>query len=138
MANHDLYGKQVLASAAGKAFISSGNSVKVDFGTGMPGKIDGTVGNFIAVEIESRTSKQIRGAIVDLLCHPYPRKLLVVLPVHVQNPKVATQQCENILARFIAKESFRVILLQGSGFRPVLERDANEVRKALNELGFEG
>lgn len=138
MANHDLYGKQVLATAAGSAFISSGNSVNVDFGAGEPGKIDGTVGNQIAVEVESRTSKQIRGAVLDLLCHPYPRKLLLVLPVHAHNPKIASQQCANILARFITKESFRVILLKGSGFNPQFDTDVLTVRTALLELGFEG
>lgn len=138
MANHDNYGKLVLTAAAGAAFVSTGSSVNVDFGIGMPGRIDGTVDNNIAVEIESRTPKQIRGAIIDLLCHPYPHKLLIILPVHAQNPRIAAQQCANIFAKFIDKESFRVILLKGSGFQPMLETDAKEVRNALYEFGFKG
>jgi len=61
--SHDKYGKDVLRAAAGKAFLDRGASVKVDFGTGHPARIDGTVSGTIAVEVESRTSKQVRGAV---------------------------------------------------------------------------
>ncbi len=38
----------------------------------------------VAVEIESRQEKQIRGAIVDLLLHPAPKKLLIIVLAHRQ------------------------------------------------------
>lgn len=136
MVDHDRYGKQVLAKAARSSYTSTGSSIEIDFGVGMPARIDGTVGNSIAVEVESRTSKQVRGAVLDLLCHQYPKKLLVILPVHMQNPKITAQQCERILGRFIEASTFRVIVLEGSGFEPKIETDAALVLRALQELGF--
>jgi hypothetical protein len=136
MAIHDLYGKQVLKRAAGSAYASQGSSVEVDFGVGDPARIDGTVGNSIAVEIESRTAKQVRGAVLDLLCHSYPKKLLVILPVWMQNPKIAGQQCERILGKFLDHSDFRVIILEGTGFDSKIETDAILVRQALEDLGF--
>jgi hypothetical protein len=138
MADHDKYGKGVLTKAAGSAYTSSGSSIEVNFGVGMPARIDGTIGTNIAVEVESRTSKQVRGAVLDLLCHRYPKKLLILLPVHMHNPTITAQQCEGILGRFIDVAIFRVIVLQGSGFDPKIETDAALVLRALKELGFGG
>jgi hypothetical protein len=97
----DQYGKALLRRAVGEEFKSSGPTVQVDFGAGSPGRIDGTIASEVAAEIESRVSKQIRGAIMDLILHPYPKKLLVLLPVHMQNAESAAVQCRAILARFL-------------------------------------
>jgi hypothetical protein len=88
MDNHDKYSKCVLAQATGSAFKPSGASVEINYGSGVPTRIDGTVSFKIAVEIESRTSKQVRGAVVDLICHPFPKKLLILMPVHMSNPEI--------------------------------------------------
>ncbi len=101
----------------------------------MPARIDGAVGD-IAIEIESRVSKQVRGALMDLICHTNPKKLLILLPVHMSNPEDTALQCRNILGRFLDRDAFRVIVLRGTGDRPALEEDAVTVRGALFELGW--
>jgi len=89
------------------------------------------------VEVESRVQKQIRGAVLDLICHRYPKKLLVLVPVHMSNPALCSDQCRHILGRFLKPEDYRVVLLSGSGFGHKLEHDADLVRAALRELGFD-
>lgn len=123
-----------MQTAAGDSFRSSGDCIHIDFGAGLPARIDGTVGQSIAAEVESRVSKQVRGAVLDLICHPYPKKLLVLLPVHMSNPKITKLQCEHILLRFLSPDAFRVVVANGSGFDPRLDEDAALVRAALMEL----
>ena len=43
-----------------------GPTLEIDYGAGQAARIDGTVGDSIAVELESRVSKQVRGAVMDL------------------------------------------------------------------------
>lgn len=138
MGDHDAYGKVVMRRAAGSAFRDSGAAVQVAYGTTRGGAtIDGVVGNAIAIEIESRVPKQIRGAVLDLICHDCPKKLLVLVPVHMSNPTLCSEQCRHILGRFLKPENYRVVLLTGSGFGQALEGDADRVRMALGELGFD-
>jgi hypothetical protein len=132
---HDAYGKAVLGAAAGLAYRDSGPDVCVDYGSRAPARIDGTVGS-IAIEIESRVSKQVRGAVLDLVCHPCPRKLLVLVPVHMPNPADTATQCRNILGRFINPADFRVVVLVGTGARYAVAEDVERVRKVLSELGW--
>jgi hypothetical protein len=138
MGTHDAYGKQVMRTAAGEAYNDWGQSVCVEYGAGQPARIDGTVGGSIAVEIESRVSKQIRGAVLDLMCHRYPKKLLILLPVHMSDAEIAASQCRHIMGRFLNPGDFRVVVLAGSGNLAALEADARIVRDALRELGHGG
>ncbi len=133
MGSHDAYGKKVLRAAAGGADPEWG--VEVDYGSRMPARIDGVVGD-VAVEIESRVSKQVRGAVLDLICHRNPKKLLVLLPVHMSNPEDTALQCRNILGRCFDSDDYRVIVLEGTGSRPAFEEDSLGVRDALVELGW--
>lgn len=87
-------------------------------------------GTSVAVEIESRVSKQVRGALLDLVCHPYPKKLLLLLPVHMNAP-LCCAQCHSILARFVDPCEFRVVILEGSGENEAFEQDVALVREAL-------
>jgi hypothetical protein len=130
---HDEYGKRVLRTAAPQAVIY-GPTVAVDYGAGQHARIDGTVGD-IAVEIESRVPKQVRGAVLDLICHPFPKKLLVLLPVHMTNAKITAEQCRNALARFCPAGSFQVVVLKGSGSHPRLAEDTAIIGSVLIELG---
>jgi hypothetical protein len=98
--DHDKYGKQLLRLAAGRGCVTTGRSLTVDYGAGRGAEIDATVGSRIAVEVESRVAKQVRGAILDLICHRYPKKLLILLPVHISNPATTERQCRSILDRF--------------------------------------
>jgi hypothetical protein len=136
MGHHDTYGKGVLRQAAGAAFQGSGPAVRFRFGVCRGwADIDGVVGDRIAVEIESRNSKQVRGAVLDLIWHPYPKKLLVLLPAGSMSDPCA-EQCRYIFSRYLKVEDYRVILLSGTGIA-AHEGDAGKVRVALRELGFQ-
>lgn len=133
MAGHDDYGKRVIQKAANDAASIYGRSVEIDYGTAQPARIDATLGE-IAIEVESRVSKQVRGAVLDLICHSNPKKLLILLPVHMGSPEATATQCRNILSRFIPDGSYRVVVLKGRGDNPQLLEDAMVVRAALSEL----
>jgi hypothetical protein len=135
MPSHDEYGKNVMRKAAGARFVSHGPALNVDFGAGSPARIDGVVGDQVAVEIESRVAKQVRGSIVDLILHGFDEKLLVLMPVHMSKPEETAAQCRKILGKFLEKHNFRVVLLSGSGSAPSEESDSALVREALSQLG---
>lgn len=109
MPGHDEYGKRVLDEATQGAVEHHGTAVEIDYGAGRPARIDGALGGLIAIEIESRVPKQVRGAVLDLIFHPYPKKLLALLPVHMNNPQVTAAQCRHILKRFCQTADFRVV-----------------------------
>lgn len=112
MGDLDAIGKKLLGLAAGALFVSDDQSVTFSFGPGAgTARIDGTVAGLVAVEIESRVPKQIRGALIDLILHPYPSKLLVLLPVHTGNQDTAVRQAETILGRFVEAGRFRVVVV---------------------------
>lgn len=133
MAGHDDYGKHLLMQTAGDAAEQYGSSLEVDYGAGQPARIDGTVGKMVAVEFESRVSKQVRGAVLDFICHPYPKKLLALLPVHISDPTVTAVQCRNILRRFCPPESFRVLSTERRRRRLWLEAS---IRTSLRTLAI--
>jgi len=133
MGAHDQYGKRILRLAAGSLYLEDGPSCCVDYGTSMPARIDGTLGNDIAVEVESRVSKQVRGAVLDLICHPYPKKLLVLLPAHMKAATTKTQ-CESIFARFVQPKDFCVVILSGTGGEHRVEEDVGALQIAIARL----
>jgi hypothetical protein len=136
--DHEAYGKWILQQAIGRECVTVGRSVTVDYGAGRGAEIDATVGSCIAVEIESRVSKQVRGAVIDLICHRYPKKLLILLPVHMSNPTTTAIQCRTILGRFLDALDYQVVILKGSGHDPQREaEDVSTVRQALADLGWE-
>ncbi len=108
--------------------------MEVDYKYGRAARIDGTYKGIIAIEIESRVPKQIRGALMDLICHDYPKKLLVILPAYQSNPKTTADQCNYILERFISKDSFRVVVLKGNGKTQQFEHDIRVIKDALHQL----
>ena len=134
MGQHDDYGKRILRESVGGVFNAYGASVEVDYGAGMPARIDGTVAGKVAVEVESRVAKQVRGAVLDLLCHDYPKKLLLLLPVHMSNAETTAHQCRSALRRFVAETDFRVVVLHGHGSNPKPKEDVSLVRATLCEL----
>jgi hypothetical protein len=135
MAGHNEYGKRVLQEATKGKVVQYGPTVEIDYGAGRPARIDGTVSDMVAVEVESRVSKQVRGAVLDLICHSYPKKLLALLPVHMSNPMVTAAQCRSILGRFYSEDCFRVVVLTGTGENYCLQEDAAIVAAALKDLG---
>lgn len=132
MGELDLLGKRLLRVAAGHLCDSS--SAACQFSLGLESgtaTIDGTVAGMVAVEIESRTPKQIRGALLDLLLHPFPKKLLIILPVHCGNERTALNQATSILGRYVEQRDFRVVC--ASLTEP--EETIAAIRSALCDLG---
>lgn len=133
---HDGYGRRVVSLAAGPALDGSREACRVDYGgashTG--GFIDATVGGRIAVEIESRVSKQVRGAVLDLLVHRHSKKRLLLLNVHQNNVALTAAQCRHAMGKFLSARDFRVIVLEGTGSIEMLDADVATVRSALSEL----
>ena len=136
MGTHDAYGKHVMQAAAGDAFTESGLQAAVSFGGNGQAHVDGIVGSEIVVEIESRVAKQVRGAVLDLILHIYPKKLLVLIPVHMHDVEKTAAQCRYILGRFLDRRNFRVVVLRGTGELPDLETDSRLVENTLRELGY--
>jgi len=141
MIHHDAYGKRLMGVVAGDAFVPNR---KINYGgilsdCNIKPKIDGVVGETVAVEIQAGWSKPARAAILDLICSDeYPSKLLLVIgPPNSGGyaAKIACH-CEIILRRFLRAETFRVVLLNGNGEITRDEDDIVLIRGALRELGW--
>lgn len=129
MGKHADLGVELLRQAAGPLFIDFGPSAQIEFGPGAGyAQIDGTVADLVAVEIESREPKQVRGAILDLLLHPLPRKLLLLLPVYTRDS--TPTQARAILGRFLPEDAFRVVSATTD-----FDETIRQLRGALAELG---
>jgi len=132
---HDKYGKEVLRGAFGSDFDSKPKPFKISEGNLNAGsiRVDGEVYGEIAVEIESRVSKQVRGAVLDLFLHPYRKKLLIIIEKHgnsitpVQSEEILKKLCKN-------KFAFKVITLKGNGNNSLLNEDILLVKKAVKDL----
>lgn len=133
MGKHDFYGKDILKEAF-KTFQSTGRQRTVKYGKGGgTANIDGTIEKKVAVEIESRGTPQVRGALLNLIFHKYEKKLLVILPVYQYRPRETIKQCQFILGKYIRKKNFRVVKLNGSGKKPrkYKKKDILILRKAV-------
>lgn len=105
----------------------------VNFNAGSS-RIDGAIGQDIAVEIESRVSKQVRGALVDLAFHPFPKKLMVLMRKY--GNAYTAPQCRVIMKRLCPACRFEVVEIEGSGDEPELhhETDVDRVTRAVQRL----
>jgi hypothetical protein len=129
----DDFGKRLMRLAVGDLFTDCGPSVCFEFAPDAgSARIDGTVADLVAVEIESRVLKQVRGALVDLIMHPYSRKLLLLLPAYIGNPATAVAQTQAILSRFLEPSAFRVVCVT-----PDIDESIRAIQKALLDLGVE-
>jgi hypothetical protein len=129
---HDGYGKKVLQHATNGRAIHSGPEVETHYGTGGLARIDGVCGD-VAIEVEARVPKQVRGAVLDLICHSYSKKLLLLMPANMKADNVA-EQCRYIMRKFCAESLFRVLALKGCGGDPRMDEDSVAVKRALAEL----
>jgi hypothetical protein len=133
LTGHHDYGKWVLHEATEGRATFHGLSLEIDYGTLQPAPIDATVGD-IAVDIEAGAARQVRGAVLDLICHAYPKKLLVLLPNQITSRGIIAEQCRSIFRRFCSESSFRVLILKGNGRNPQLIEDAAIMAAALADL----
>lgn len=132
MGVHNDYGKEVLRKATKGVVEFEGTGVEIDFGTTAPARIDGAYNGRVAIEVEARTGKQVHGAVLHLICHPYPKKLLVCMGQNMT--KDVPEQCRNILARFVSPGDYQVVRLKGDGHHPRLRKDARIVANILAML----
>ena len=83
------------------------------------------------------TSKQVRGAVLDLIGHPFPKKRLVLLDAHAYDIKTLSFQCANPLGRFehrVPAGNYRIVIMKGNGGSHRNDDDVAIVRAALEEL----
>jgi hypothetical protein len=132
---HDAYGKSVVRAAAAQLGVSF-----QEYGTGHPitprmnCSIDAVVAGKIAVEIESRTPKQVRGAVLDVFWHPAPLKLIVLLPAYIGNPANTVEMCECLANTLYPGIPFRCIALTGKGDNPQPETDVALLAQVMKEM----
>jgi hypothetical protein len=124
----DTYAKEVLRAIASEAFVYNGPSVLVNYGDGRPCRIDGTVGGSHRSRSGTGYAKQVRGAVLDLLVHPYPK--------HMYDSATCAYQCKLAFGHFLAPERFRVVVLNETHTNGNLDADTKLVRSALSDLGF--
>ena len=132
---HDQYGKQVLKNAFGGRFNPKPEPFhfdKINHSAGTA-RIDGEIDAMVAVEIESRASKQVRGALLDLAFHPHKKKLLVIINKYGND--ITPVQAQSILGKLCGKHSiFEIVVLRGRGDDPHLGEDVKLVKKAARRL----
>jgi len=120
----------------GNKFVDRGDLVRVGYPGGISATIDGVITGCCAIEIESRVPKQVRGALIDLLSHPLPKKLLILIPAHTYNPEGTAEHCRAILDRYRKNsDQIEVVLLQGTGHDQKPDEDRGLIEQALRRLG---
>jgi excisionase family DNA binding protein len=135
MQDHDGYGKSILRQVVGSPCYAARHPFPPEIGGGID--IDAVVEPDIAVEIDSRTPKQVRGAVFDLLCHSKPKKLLILQPPRCNLLCIA--QCRHLLEKYcqiLGSGPSEVVLLRGHGGDHQDAIDVQLVREALARLGF--
>lgn len=129
---HDQYGKEVFRRAFDSRFNSAPASFSFGVGAGNA-RIDGVLDECIAVEIESRVSKQVRGALLDIAFHPLQLKLVALIRKYGNDYTEA--QCRAILKRICpAGSRYEVVSLSGSGQVHDYDKDIETVKLAVQRL----
>ncbi len=144
MGIHERYGKDVLNKALKSFYGKTLEEHKLDIEScRMTIRIDGVIMSrakkkLCAVEIEARTPKQIRGAVLDLVLYNQRedcrRNLLMIIPTPTHNYCKDDEKkfCKllRLLSNPIVKN--KVIVLNGNGISKRLRSDVQEVKKELS------
>lgn len=87
----------------------------------------------LVIEVESRTAKQIRGAIMDLLLSPGKKKLLIIRPT---SDDIAGKKAhfEAVLAARLRSDESSAVVLLANEADPSADQDA--IRQGLAQLGI--
>ena len=139
LGSHDRYVKGLLSRLFGFRYKTDRYYTYVEYAEGSA-QIDGVItlpDGEIAVEIESRTAKQVRGALLDLFFHRARKKLLIIVPEYMYSPQALKKDSEYILnqLRKIRPDIvFKVVILKGSGNDPQPEDDLKIIEEAVKEL----
>lgn len=133
---HERYGKALLRLLVRDRFHDRGPEVQIQYFGEVRAAVDGVLAGRWAVEIESREDKQIRGALVDLLHHRLPKKLLILIPANMFNPEATKRRCLALLEALRRPEhTTHVMSLEGNGKEPKFARDLRKLKGALRQLG---
>jgi hypothetical protein len=95
------------------------------------GQVDGIIDGSIAVEIGVGSPKQIRASLLDLIWHPLPGKLLVLVDTPQHPTGRSVTQAGSILAN--ARRSGVVIRLVGNPASPNLHTDAISLSEVVGK-----
>ncbi len=139
MGVHDYYVKNLLKYILGSNYRTERDYTYVKYAE-CSAQIDGVITfpeDEIAVEIESRTAKQVRGALLDLFFHRAKKKLLIIVPEHMHNPQALKKDAEyvlNTLRKIRPDVKFKVVILRGSGNNPKRDEDLRILIDAIAEL----
>lgn len=136
MGQHDNYGRNLLEQVAMDIGAKFEGPTRHPYESGGWADLDGMLkwrGSSIVVEVESRTGKQVRGALLDLVLHPSPYKLLILVDAG-KYTRSTPSQCDEILRHFCTPTSFSVITLSGNGDKPIFEEDRHRIRQACESL----
>jgi len=139
LGSHDRYVKGLLRRLFGSQYKIDKYYTYVKYAEGSA-QIDGVIvfsDCEIAVEIESRTAKQVRGALLDLFFHRARKKLLIIVPEYMYDPQALKKDAEYILSelkKIRPDINFKVVILKGSGNDPKHEEDSVILKKAVEEL----
>ena len=98
MGKYDNYAKDVLRETFGERFDAT--DVVFSFGPDAgTGEVDGIIDENIAVEIGVGSPKQIRASVLDLIFHPLPGKLLLLVDTPGHSTERSVIQAATILGR---------------------------------------
>lgn len=82
----------------------------------------------------TRIPNEARDALMDLVLHPLPKKLLLLVPARMKSPGDAVILWEAVLARLCRTGSYRVVLLAGSYSSDHFTENVRRVSDALKAL----
>ena len=130
MGKYDNYAKDVLRETFGERF-STTDDVVFSFGPDAgTGEVDGTIDGKVAVEIGVGSQKQVRASVLDLIFHPYPMKLLILVDTPEHETGRSVRQAGAILSQ--ANKPGVVVRLAGTPSKPMLEVDQTKLADIVN------
>lgn len=121
MGKYERIAFDLLESALGDRFVRDDSrifSFGPDAGTG---EVDGTIDGQIAVQIGAGSQRQIRGDLLDLMWHPLPLKLLVLVDSQQHSAATPLRQSATIMAR--SRLHGAVVRLAGTPSEPLVDVD---------------
>ena len=116
MGKYQRYAEEVLVAAFAERWDRNSDTVfsfGKDAGTG---EVDGTIDGKVAVEIGVGSPKQIRAAVLDLMFHPFPMKMLILVDTPEHETGRSVRQAGAILAQ--ASKPGVVVRLTGTPSTP--------------------
>ena len=133
---HNQYVRKLLIEILEDKFVFKGKDIQVKF-VGFTARIDGIIRNQCAIEVESRTPKQVKGALVDLLFHPLDKKLLILVPTKELNPIYVSPMIKQILNTYKSVNArIEIAVLCGNGNDDRADMDKKIIIKTLKSMGI--